>query len=105
MSRLKITAAALALSSAVARAAEVQIPGLSVKMEEHMDPLLRGLAYALVFTVVGLALFGIAFALMGKFCPFSIRKEIEEDQNTALAVLMGSVILGIAIIVAAAIHG
>jgi putative membrane protein len=106
MSRLKIAAAAtLALSSAVARAAEVQMPGISIKTEEHMDPLIRGLAYAAVFTVVGLVLFGVAFMLMNKFSPFSIRKEIEEDQNTALAILMGSVILGIAIIVAAAIHG
>jgi uncharacterized membrane protein YjfL (UPF0719 family) len=42
---------------------------------------------------------------MTKVAPFSVRKEIEEDQNTALAVLMGSVILGIAIIVAAAVQG
>ena len=33
------------------------------------------------------------------------RKEIEEDQNTSLAVLIGSVIIGIAIIIAAAVHG
>ena len=35
----------------------------------------------------------------------SIRKEIEEDQNTALAVLMGSLIIGLSIIIAAAIGG
>ena len=32
-------------------------------------------------------------------------KEIEEDQNTALAILIGSVILGLAIIISAAIGG
>ncbi|MAC28960.1 MAG: hypothetical protein CMN31_12110 [Sandaracinus sp.] len=42
---------------------------------------------------------------MAKISPFSVRKEIEEDQNTALAVVMGSVILGIALIVAAAMLG
>ena len=36
---------------------------------------------------------------------FSVRKEIAEDQNTALAIVMGSVILGIAIIVASAVNG
>ncbi len=40
------------------------------------------------FTVIGLALFGLAFFLMGKVTPFSLRKEIEEDQNIALAIVM-----------------
>jgi len=40
-----------------------------------------------------------------KITPFSTRKEIEEDQNTALAILIGSVIIGIAMIVASAVHG
>jgi uncharacterized membrane protein YjfL (UPF0719 family) len=38
-----------------------------------------------------------------KVIPFSVRKEIEEDQNTALAIIMGSVILGLAIIIAASV--
>ena len=33
------------------------------------------------------------------------RKEIEDDQNIALAILIGSVIIGIAMIVASAVHG
>ena len=37
--------------------------------------------------------------------PFSIMKEIEHDQNVALGVVMGAILLGLAIIVAAAIHG
>jgi uncharacterized membrane protein YjfL (UPF0719 family) len=36
--------------------------------------------------------------------PFSLRKEIEEDQNVALGVVLGAVVIGIAIIVAAAIR-
>jgi hypothetical protein len=43
--------------------------------------------------------------VISKLAPFSIRKEIEEDQNTALAILIGSVILGLSWIIAAAIHG
>jgi uncharacterized membrane protein YjfL (UPF0719 family) len=42
---------------------------------------------------------------MVKISPFSITKEIEADHNTALAILMASVILGLAIIIAAALHG
>ena len=54
---------------------------------------------------VGLAFFAAAFFVISRVVPFSLRKEIEEDQNTALGVIVGAVILGIAIIIAAAIHG
>lgn len=57
------------------------------------------------YTGVGLVAFGLAFLLMVKLAPFSVRKEIEEDQNTALAILLGSVIIGLSIIIASAIHG
>ncbi len=56
------------------------------------------------YTAFGLAVFAIAFWIIVKVSPFSIRKEIEVDQNTSLAVLIGSVILGLAIIISAAIH-
>lgn len=71
-----------------------------------MDPtMLRLFLNTVLYTVFGIIVFGIAFAVMVKMSPFSIRKEIEEDQNTALAILMGSVILGLAMIIAAAVHG
>ena len=60
---------------------------------------------AVVFAGLGLLLFALMWALIVKLTPFSIRKEIEEDQNTSLAILIGSVFLSIAIILAAAIHG
>jgi putative membrane protein len=57
------------------------------------------------FAGVGLVVFGAAFWLMGKLAPFSIKKEIEEDQNVALGVIMAGVVIGIALIISAAIHG
>ena len=59
----------------------------------------------LVYTVFGVVVFAIAFWAMVKISPFSIRKEIEADQNVAVAVLMAAVILGLAIIIAANLHG
>ena len=50
-------------------------------------------------------MFAISFFVIKLVTPFSIRKEIEEDQNTALAIMIGSVILGLSIIIAAAIGG
>jgi putative membrane protein len=58
-----------------------------------------------VFAGIGLAVFGIAFWLMTKLAPFSVKKEIEEDQNTALAVIMAGVLIGISLIIAAAVSG
>jgi hypothetical protein len=37
--------------------------------------------------------------------PFSVHKEIEEDQNVALGIIIGAIIIGIALIISAAIQG
>ena len=58
-----------------------------------------------IYTVFGLVVFFITFSAIVKAVPFSVRKEIEEDQNTALAIIIGAVILGIALIIAMAITG
>ena len=56
-----------------------------------------------VFAAIGLAVFGIAFWLIVKIAPFSVKKEIEDDQNTALAIIIAGVLIGISLIIAAAI--
>jgi putative membrane protein len=58
-----------------------------------------------VFAGIGLVVFAIAFWLMTKIAPFSVKKEIEDDQNVALAVIMAGVLIGISLIIAAAISG
>jgi uncharacterized membrane protein YjfL (UPF0719 family) len=58
-----------------------------------------------VFAAIGLAVFGIAFWLIVKIAPFSVKKEIEDDQNTALAIIIAGVLIGISLIIAAAISG
>lgn len=58
-----------------------------------------------VFAGIGLVVFAIAFWIMTKIAPFSVKKEIEEDQNVALAVIMAGVLIGISLIIAAAISG
>jgi putative membrane protein len=67
--------------------------------------LMKAAISTLIFVVIGLVVFAVAFFIITKVTPFSIRKEIEDDQNTALAIVIGSVILGLAWIIAAAIHG
>ncbi|MDQ6653464.1 MAG: DUF350 domain-containing protein [Acidobacteriota bacterium] len=70
-----------------------------------MDQLANLVVTTLVFALVGIVLFAVAFLIIVKIAPFSTRKEIEDDQNVALAILIGSVIIGIAMIVASAVHG
>ncbi len=72
-----------------------------VKMEE-LAPVIVTTA---IFTAFGLLIFGVAYFIIVKASPFSIRKEIEEDHNTALAIVIGAVIIGISLIIAAAIQG
>lgn len=75
--------------------------GLIVPFRE----LLPVLVTTLLFVLVGLVIFALAFVVIEKVTPFSVRKELEEDHNVALAIVIASVILGSALIIAAAIHG
>ncbi len=70
-----------------------------------LDDLLPVLLTTLVFVIIGLVVFAAAFFIIVRVVPFSVKKEIEEDQNTSLAILIGSMIIGMAIIIAAAISG
>ncbi len=73
----------------------------------HLDweRLVFSLVESVLFAIIGLGFFALSYLVIQKFTPFSIRKEIEEDQNVALAVVLGAVIIGIAIIVAAPLRG
>ena len=59
---------------------------------------------ALVFALLGIVLFVLAFMIIDKLTPGSLWKELLEDQNTALGNLMAGVAIALAIIIAAAIH-
>ena len=52
------------------------------------DQLAEILVTTLIFVVIGLVFFAVAFVILDKALPFSVHKEIEEDQNTALGVIM-----------------
>ena len=60
---------------------------------------------SVVYSALGIVIFIAAYKLMERVLPFSVNKELAEDQNTALGVLLGSMMIGLAIIIASAIHG
>ncbi len=58
-----------------------------------------------VFTVLGLICLGFSYWLINKYTVFSLHEEIIDKNNVALAILLGAVVIGVALIVSAAIHG
>lgn len=72
-------------------------------MVVKFDQLLEVLVTTLIFVFIGIIFFAFAYGILSRMYP--IKKEIEEDQNTALGIVIGSIMIGIAIIIAAAIQG
>jgi putative membrane protein len=68
-----------------------------------MESLLKHLVAAFVYATLGLAVLTVWFWLIVKFAPFAVVREIEQDQNTALGIIIGSIIIGVSIVIAAAI--
>ena len=66
---------------------------------------LQQLIATLIYATVGIVIFILAFKLAQKFLPFDLVKELTEDDNVAVGILMAAVILGLALIIASAIHG
>ena len=69
-----------------------------------MTNLANNLVAAIVFATLGIVTFLVAFIVVDRLTPYDLWKEIIEDQNSALAILIGFVALGLALIIASAIH-
>jgi putative membrane protein len=59
---------------------------------------------AAIFAALGILIFVIAFAVIDWITPYALWKEIVEEKNLALAVLVGAMSIGMCIIIAAAVH-
>jgi uncharacterized membrane protein YjfL (UPF0719 family) len=71
----------------------------------HAQTLGEALGYMLLFAVVGIAAAVIGFKVFDKCTPGDLSKEIIEHKNVAAAIVAGAVILGVSIIIAAAMLG
>ncbi len=69
----------------------------------NWNAILNGIIDTAVFSMVGIVMMAVGFFLICLVTPFSIKKEIEDDQNVALGIIIGAVILGISIIIASVI--
>ena len=69
-------------------------------IEFHLGSLLNAFIYA----VFGVFILIFCFFVLDKLTPFHLWKEVIEKQNIAIAILAGMMALGIAIIIASAVH-
>lgn len=60
---------------------------------------------SLVFSLIGVVLFWVSFIVIDMLTPYDLWREIVKERNQPLAIIVAAMCLGIAIIVAAAIHG
>ena len=68
-----------------------------------MEFMENNLAASVVYSLIGVVVFAIAFVVMEKLAPFSLRKELEEDDNVAVGIVLASVVIGLAMIISSAI--
>ena len=59
---------------------------------------------AAIFAALGIVIFIAAFAIVDRLTPYALWKEIVEEKNLALAVLVGAMSIGMCVIIAAAVH-
>jgi putative membrane protein len=72
-------------------------------MNDVYTSMVQNAVAAVLFAIIGVVLFIVAFMVFDKLTPGSLWKELIEDQNTAIGVLMGAVAIALAIIIAAAV--
>lgn len=59
---------------------------------------------SILYALIGVIVFWLSFLVIDRMTPYSLWAEIVEKHNVALAIVVGAMALGIALIVAAAIH-
>jgi len=65
---------------------------------------LSNVVNAIVYAAIGIVIFAGAFLVLDKVTPYNLWKEIVQEHNLALAILLGAMSLGICVIIAAAVH-
>ena len=65
----------------------------------------KALTASIVYSLLGIIILIVSFYLFNKLTPGTLRREILEEHNTALAIMSAAFMLAVALIISAAIHG
>ena len=69
---------------------------------EYLKP--AALVGTVVYSLIGVIIMFVSFIVIDKLTPYDLWKELCENRNQPIATLAAAIFLGIAIIIAAAIH-
>ena len=72
-------------------------------MPSYVIDLAQGVGAAAAYGVLGILLTLLGFKLFDLITPFSLSKELAEDENRAVAIVTGAVILAVALVASRAI--
>ncbi len=56
-----------------------------------------------VYSAIGIVMFAVAFVIIERLTPFSVRKELEDDDNIAVGIVLATIVIGISMIISAAL--
>ena len=65
---------------------------------------LTGMVSALVYATLGIAVFFLVLTIIEIGTKYSVNKKISEDGNVALAIVLGSIIISLGMIISSAIR-
>jgi uncharacterized membrane protein YjfL (UPF0719 family) len=74
-------------------------------MEQWIVNHARAVVDSIVYSVLGAGVLLGAFYIIEKILPFSLTKEIAEGHNVGLGIILGAFVLGLSMIISAAIRG
>jgi uncharacterized membrane protein YjfL (UPF0719 family) len=57
-----------------------------------------------IYALLGIVIFIVGFIIVDKLTPYDLWKQLVEEKNVALAIVVGATALGICLIIASAIH-
>ncbi len=69
---------------------------------EYLKP--AALVGSIIYSVIGIVIMFVSFIVIDKLTPYDLWKELCENRNQPVATLAAAIFIGVAIIVAAAIH-
>ncbi|CAA9331873.1 MAG: hypothetical protein AVDCRST_MAG68-2554 [uncultured Gemmatimonadetes bacterium] len=70
-----------------------------------MNQLANDILAVVIYSLLGIVILAVALVVVDRMTPGTLWKELIEEHNTALAIVMGAVVIAFAIVISAAIVG
>lgn len=102
---MKIRTAASALSFLVALPLAARAADAATSTGWHAQSLSQAIGYMVLFSAIGIAAAIAGYKLFDMCTPGDLHQEIVQNKNVAAAIVAAAVILGVCIIIAAAMLG